>query len=119
VSTGLRKEKKPPISSSAGNGPRELGEHIFSVSAGMVGVCITVIGLFRIVSRSQHVDSVADNLLSIDALVFLASCFLAYLSLRAQAEENRKRFERAADYLFLAGLTMVSVVGVLIAYEVI
>jgi hypothetical protein len=30
-----------------------------------------------------------------------------------------KQFEGAADYLFLAGLTMVSVVGVLIAYEVI
>jgi hypothetical protein len=99
--------------------PRELSDHIFTVSAGMVGVCITVIGLFRIVSRSQHVDSVADNLLSIDALVFLASCFLAYLGLRAQGSHHRKRFERAADYLFLAGLTMVSVVGVLIAYEVI
>ena len=99
--------------------PRELSEHIFTVSAGMVGVCITVIGLFRIVSRSQHVDSVADNLLSIDALVFLASCFLAYLGLRARSSHYRKRFERAADYLFLAGLTMVSIVGVLIAYEVI
>ena len=67
----------------------------------------------------RHVDSVADNLLSIDALVFLASCFLAYLGLRARGSANRRRFERAADYLFLAGLTMVSVVGVLIAYEVI
>lgn len=99
--------------------PRDLSEHIFSVSAGMVGVCITVIGLFRIVSRSLHVDSVADNLLSIDAIVFLASCFLAYLALRARTAPNRRLFERAADYLFLAGLTMVSVVAVLIAYEVI
>ncbi|HLB08251.1 MAG TPA: hypothetical protein VK617_01865 [Gemmatimonadaceae bacterium] len=105
--------------SSPQGAQRELSEHIFSVSAGMVGVCITVIGLFRIVSRSLHVDSVADNLLSIDALVFLASCFLAYLGLRARASQNRRRFERAADYLFLAGLTMVSIVAVLIAYEVI
>ena len=99
--------------------PRDLSEHIFSVSAGMLGVCITVIGLFRIVSRSLHVDSIADNLLSIDALVFLASCFLAYLALRARTAPIKRRFERAADYVFLAGLTMVSVVGVLIAYEVI
>ena len=99
--------------------PRGLSEHIFAVSAGMVGVCITVIGLFRIVSRSDHVDSIADNLLSIDALIFLASCILAYLALRAQSTQNRKRFDRVADYVFLAGLTMVSVVGVLIAYEVI
>ena len=98
---------------------RDLSGPIFSVSAGMVGVCITVIGLFRIVSRSAHVDSVADNLLSIDALVFLASCVFAYLALRARSPLNRKRFERTADYIFLAGLTMVCVVGILIAYEVI
>jgi IMP cyclohydrolase len=84
-----------------------------------VGVCITVIGLFRIVSRSAHVDSIADNLLAVDALVFLASCFLSYLALRARTRRRVKRFEQTADYLFLAGLTMVSIVGVLIAYEVI
>jgi hypothetical protein len=97
----------------------ELSEYIFSVSAGMVGVCITVIGLFRLVSRSAHVDSVADNLLAVDALVFLASCILSYLGLRARTRRSAKRFEQVADYLFLAGLTVVSVVGVLIAYEVI
>jgi multisubunit Na+/H+ antiporter MnhF subunit len=98
---------------------RELSEYIFSVSAGMVGVCITVIGLFRVVSRSAHVDSIADNLLAVDAVVFLASCFLAYLALRARTQRLVRRFEQVADYLFLAGLTMLSVVGVLIAYEVI
>jgi len=113
MTIGADEERERPVA------PRELSEHIFSVSAGMVGVCITVIGLFRIVSRSQHVDSAADNMLSIDALVFLGSCFLSYLALRARTALNKKRFERAADYLFLAGLTMVSVVAVLIAYEVI
>jgi hypothetical protein len=107
------------VRAQASTGARELSEHIFAVSAGMVGVCITVIGLFRIVSRSSHVDSIADNLLSIDALVFLASCFSAYLGLRTHSTSHKEGFERAADYMFLAGLTMVSVVGVLIAYEVI
>ena len=85
----------------------------------MVGVCITVIGLFRVVSRSAHVDSIADNLLAVDAVVFLASCFLSYLALRARTRHHIRRFEQGADYLFLAGLVMLSVVGVLIAYEVI
>jgi multisubunit Na+/H+ antiporter MnhF subunit len=98
---------------------RELSEYIFSVSAGMVGVWITVIGLFRVVSRSVHVDSIADNLLAFDALVFLASCFLAYLALRSRTKRSVQLLEQMADYLFLAGLTMMSVVAVLIAYEVI
>ena len=49
----------------------------------------------------------------------LLTCFLAYLAIGARASLHRRRFERAADNLILAGLTMVSVVGVLIASEVI
>jgi divalent metal cation (Fe/Co/Zn/Cd) transporter len=108
-------DNKRPSETSA----RELSEHIFSVSAALVGVCLTVIGIFRLVSRSAHVDSVADNLLAIDALIFLVACLLSYLGLRARSSSHRHGFERAADVAFLAGLTMMVVVGALVAYEVI
>ncbi len=103
----------PPRASEA-----QLSAHIFSVSAGLVGVCLTVIGLFRVIVRSQHVDSIADNLLVVDALFFLSACVLAYLALRARTGA-RWRLERAADFLFLSGLAMMVAVGGLIAYEVI
>ena len=45
---------------------------IFSVSAGMVGVCLTGIGLFRVVTRLGAVQSLGDELMSVDALLFLA-----------------------------------------------
>jgi hypothetical protein len=47
--------------------------HILSVSAGMVGVCLTVIGLFRVITELKSVDSIGDNLLAVDALAFLTS----------------------------------------------
>lgn len=97
----------------------QLSAHILSVSAGLVGVCLTVIGLFRVVVRSQNVDSIADNLLALDALLFLVACFLAYLALRAGTTARGRRLERVADVVFLAGLTMMVAVGSLIAYEVI
>jgi hypothetical protein len=97
----------------------KLSEHIFSVSAGLVGVCITVIGLFRLIVRSEHVDSIADDLLAIDALLFLGACFLAYLTLRTRDARRQLRLERVADGVFLAGLTMMVAVGALIAYEII
>lgn len=97
----------------------QLSAHIFAVSAGLVGVCLTVIGLFRVVVRSQHIDSIADNLLAIDALFFLAACFLAYLALRTVPRPQARRLERIADAFFLFALTMMVAVGALIAYEII
>jgi multisubunit Na+/H+ antiporter MnhF subunit len=95
----------------------QLSAHIFSVSAGLVGGCLTVIGLFRVVVRSENVDSIADNLLAFDALLFLGACILAYLALRSDSAERGRRIERVADVVFLSALTMMVAVGGLIAYE--
>ncbi|HWE42175.1 MAG TPA: hypothetical protein VG432_06710 [Gemmatimonadaceae bacterium] len=97
---------------------RQLGSHIFSVSAGLVGVCLTVIGLFRVIVTSQHVDSVADNLLAFDAVVFLIACLFAYLAIRSRSARTR-RFETIADIAFLLGLTIMVAVSGLIAYEIV
>src|SRR6266446_2012044 len=58
--------------------------HIFTVSAAMVGVCLTVIGLIRIVITLQKNDTLADNLLAGDALLFLTSCILSYWAMRTR-----------------------------------
>jgi multisubunit Na+/H+ antiporter MnhF subunit len=97
----------------------QLSAHIFSVSAGLVGVCLTVIGLFRVIVRSQDIDTAADNLLAIDALLFLVACFLAYLALRAPTTDRARRLERVADLVFMSALSMMVAVAGLVAYAVI
>ena len=97
----------------------ELSAHIFAVSAGLVGVCLTVIGLFRVVVRSQNIDSIADNLLAVDALLFLVACFLAYLALRAGTTARAQRLERFADLVFHTALSLMVAVAGLIAWAVI
>jgi hypothetical protein len=87
---------------------------IFSVSAGMVGVCLTGIGLFRVVTRLGAVQSLGDELMSVDALLFLTSAALSFLSMR-----GRGRFEHPALMVlvdvsfFLALCLMVAVCGLL------
>jgi hypothetical protein len=51
--------------------------HIFTVSSAMVGVCLTVIGLIRVVITLGTADTLADDFLAADALLFLISlvCF--------------------------------------------
>ena len=52
--------------------------HIFTVSSAMVGVCLTVIGAIRVVITLGKADTLADDLLASDALLFLTSCLLSY-----------------------------------------
>ena len=51
----------------------------FSQSPPMVGVCLTVIGLIRVVITLGRADTLADDFLAGDALLFLVSCLLSYL----------------------------------------
>jgi hypothetical protein len=48
----------------------------------MVGVCLTVIGLIRVVITLGRADTLADDFLAGDALLFLISCLLSYWALR-------------------------------------
>ncbi|MFT3745718.1 MAG: hypothetical protein QM785_15690 [Pyrinomonadaceae bacterium] len=90
--------------------------HIFTASAALVGVCLTVIGIFQIGSL-KAIGSFADNLLAIDALCFLISCIVSYAALRTKAIKRRQRLERLADSVFITALSLMAVVCFLIAYE--
>src|SRR3954452_17072026 len=98
---------------SNGKQKRELEEdiciHIFTVSSAMVGVCLTVIGLVRVVITLGKADTLADDLLAADALLFLISSLLSYAALRSRGFRRMHRIERAADATFgLAMLVMVT-----------
>ena len=95
----------------------DISIHIFTASAALVGVCLTVIGLIRVVVATINVDTIADNLLAVDALLFLASCLLSYWALRTRSIRRMYRVERVADALFIAGLLMMTGVCSIIAYE--
>lgn len=93
--------------------------HIFTVSATLVGVCLTVIGVLRIVKGLQGVAVLADQLLSVDAIGFCAACAIAYAAVRTDDVERRRRLERVADTAFLISLGLMTVVCALIALELV
>jgi len=64
----------------------DISIHIFTVSSAMVGVCLTVIGLIRVVITFGKADTVADDLLAADAFLFLLSCLLSYSALRTRSK---------------------------------
>src|SRR5437899_5553919 len=79
--------------------------NIFTVSSAMVGVCLTVIGLIRVVITLGKADSLADDFLAIDALLFLTSCLLSYWALRSRGMRRMHWLERIADGIFIFAMT--------------
>lgn len=102
--------------------PRELEKdisiHIFTVSAAMVGVCLTVIGLIRVVISLRKADTIADDLLSADALLFMVATFLSYWALRQRTHRRRPRLERAADAVFILAMVVMVAIASYITYAI-
>ena len=83
--------------------------HIFTASAAMVGVCLTVIGILRVVISLRKEDLLGDDLLAVNSMLYLASCLLSYWALRTRSMQRNHRLERAADIIFLAALVFTAV----------
>src|SRR5215475_14231140 len=92
--------------------------HIFTVSSAMVGVCLTVIGLVRVVITLGRADTLADDFLAAGALLFLVSCLLSYWALRSRGLRRMHRLERIADGIFIVAMIGMVVVCALITYTI-
>ena len=92
--------------------------HIFTVSSAMVGVCLTVIGLVRVVITLGSADTLADDFLAADALLFLVSCLLSYWALRSRGLRRMHRLEKIADAIFIIAMIGTVVVCALITYTI-
>ena len=92
--------------------------HIFTVSSAMVGVCLTVIGLIRVVITLGRADTLADDFLAGDALLFLVSCLLSYWALRARSVCRMHRLERVADAIFIIAMIGMVFICALITYSI-
>lgn len=92
--------------------------HVFTVSATLVGVCLTVIGVFIMSRRLSHVRSFGEELVAVDALVFLVSCVLSYAALKMRRAGRRRRLERLGEEVFFAALALMGFICGFIIYEI-
>jgi len=92
--------------------------HIFTISSAMVGVCLTVIGLIRVVITLGRADTLADDLLAGDALLFLISCLLSYWALRSRSLRRMHRLEKIADEIFILAMIGMVIICALITYTI-
>jgi hypothetical protein len=111
----------PPVTDSSNEDDR-YHTHLltlFSVAAGMVGVCATTIGLIGIMRTVNDLETIVDDLLAIGALLFMIVTTLSFLGLRADLSRTWRRFAITLDVLFCTGLVVLVVASMLLAWVVI
>ena len=89
---------------------------ICPVAAAMVGVCLTGIGLLRVVASVRGRETIA--LLSLDALLFLAATLASYIALRVQSHQRLHGLERIADAAFIAAMVLLTLACFVITYAI-
>ncbi len=94
---------------------RDLSQHILPTSAQLVGVCMTVISLVKLLHIGQA-GSVLDKCLAVDALIFTISAALSYASIR---EVQAGNLEKYADQFFMVGLFELGGCAILLSLEII
>ncbi|OGA33060.1 MAG: hypothetical protein A3G80_06530 [Betaproteobacteria bacterium RIFCSPLOWO2_12_FULL_62_13b] len=93
-----------------------LSAHILPTSATMIGVCMTVVSIVKIVHLSG-IGLVIDKLLAANSIIFLMSAILSFSSM--QRTEGGARLERWAETTFLFALGLVAIAAVILAFEIV
>jgi hypothetical protein len=89
---------------------------VFSVSAAMVGVCLTVIQLIQM-NGNQKANTIVDEILALDSIVFMIACIAAFLALKGKRHSQFKKImENIGDGCFLLAITTMVVAITLVVY---
>jgi multisubunit Na+/H+ antiporter MnhF subunit len=94
-----------------------LSGHILPTSGAMLGVCMTVISIVKLTQSNRGFASWVDDVLALDALIFLTSSIFSYLSIRSRSKKIY--FEDIADKMFMLALILMGASVLLLTYEIV
>ena len=93
-----------------------ISSHILPTSATMVGVCVTVIGIVRLIETGGTIATIVDNIVAVDSAFFLGATLLSYVSLRSA--RRQEQLEGYADLVFLVGMIIMVAASFMLAWEI-
>ena len=91
---------------------------LMSVSAGMVGVCLTAIGLVGIAKRLGRFETVVDDCLALGTLLFMVVTVLSFLGIRTELRKSWRGYALTLDILFCLALAVLVAASMLLTWVV-
>jgi hypothetical protein len=116
----MTEDAPTPTTQAAARAPAQsngLSAHILPTSATMIGVCMTVLSIGHLGPHGR-VHELIDKLLAVDALVFLASALLSFMSMRLRSRDLGPRREAWAEWVFVTGLALLALGAFALAFAI-
>ena len=95
---------------------REVLLRLLSVTASLAGLCIAALGFLEAAGTSELDHSRADELIALDAFLFVSCVYLILWALRTQQPARAIRLARIVDIVFLFALTTLLIASAYIIY---
>jgi hypothetical protein len=92
---------------------------LLSVSAAMVGVCLTAIGLVSVIEALNKVEAIVDDMLAIASVVFSFVTLLSFLGIRTRIRHKWPAYMLLLDVVFCIGILTMVFASLLLTFLVI
>jgi hypothetical protein len=84
---------------------RDVLLRLLSVTASLAGLCIAALGFLEATERRELATSYADEVIAVDALLFVSCVYLILWALRTQSLRRADMLSRVINVVFLLALT--------------
>ena len=94
------------------NSDDKLHDHllnIIAVSAGMLGVCLTAVGLIGVIKATAEIETLGDEVLAVTSFVYLGAAIIAFVALRTPLRKRAIGLAFLVDVLFCFGLVLTAI----------
>lgn len=91
---------------------RDIYLHVSEISVAMLGVCLTGVSILNVDQDIKQGGTNIDDLLAIDAFVFLTAYLISYWVVRVmtKGDRNVRRIGNIANIIFLLGMIIMAIV---------
>jgi len=111
-------EHHDPISADDDARHERILERLLTAATSMTGICVGLLGAVNAFARSRNTETLADDVLALNALMFLVCCYLVVWGLRTGSRRMTARLLRVVETLFLASMTLLVAIGFFVVYSV-
>jgi hypothetical protein len=94
---------------------KNISRHILPTSSNLLGLCFVILTFIKL-SKIEN-ESIIDEIMGSLIILFLISSVISYFSMRTKRKSEL--YEKIADFIFLAGLCLLTLVSFVIIFEVI